>query len=96
MYRTPEPERAPSGRGGRLTDVDPLELAYPDGPRDAEALLVDPRTGDLIVITKDVLGASEVYVADAGSLTPGQPIEMVDAGDLLVDGDGTLDACPTP
>ncbi len=38
------------------------DLAYPDGPRDAEALLVDPVTGQLFVVSKRVQGAA-VYAA---------------------------------
>jgi hypothetical protein len=32
------------------------ELAYPDGPHDAEALAVDPRSGRIVVVTKDSVG----------------------------------------
>ena len=32
------------------------ELAYPDGPHDAEALAVDPRSGRVLVVTKDRVG----------------------------------------
>lgn len=32
------------------------ELTYPDGPHDAEALAVDPRTGRIVVVTKDAVG----------------------------------------
>ncbi|SDO70963.1 hypothetical protein SAMN04489867_0381 [Pedococcus dokdonensis] len=32
------------------------ELGYPDGPHDAEALAVDPRSGRILVITKDRVG----------------------------------------
>ena len=31
---------------------------YPDGPRDAETLLVDPRTGRLLVVSKSVFGGT--------------------------------------
>ena len=37
-------------------------LAYPDGPRDAEAILVHPRTSRVLVVTKSVFGG-RVYVA---------------------------------
>lgn len=33
------------------------ELAYPDGPHDAEALAVDPRTGRVLVVTKGQPGS---------------------------------------
>jgi hypothetical protein len=32
--------------------VEVLSIAYPDGPHDAEALLVDPVSGDLTIVTK--------------------------------------------
>ncbi|GAA3631655.1 hypothetical protein GCM10022223_57170 [Kineosporia mesophila] len=38
-----------------------LRLTYPGGPRDAEALLADPRTGRLYVVSKTLFG-SEVFV----------------------------------
>ncbi|MGI8594858.1 MAG: hypothetical protein ACR2ML_10930, partial [Solirubrobacteraceae bacterium] len=41
----------------------PLRLRYPDGPHDAEALLVDPSRGDLVVVTKELDGVAGVYVA---------------------------------
>ena len=31
-------------------------FTYPDGPHDAEALLVDPRDGRIWIATKDVFG----------------------------------------
>lgn len=37
-------------------------LRYEDGPHDAEALLVHPRTGQLLLVTKDLLGGG-VYEA---------------------------------
>lgn len=35
-----------------ISQVDRIEFAYEDGPRDAEALFADPLTGDLYVISK--------------------------------------------
>ena len=40
-------------------------LAYPDGGHDAEALLVDPRSGQVFVVTKEREGAGAVYAAPA-------------------------------
>ncbi|GAB3266055.1 hypothetical protein GCM10027456_50020 [Kineosporia babensis] len=37
-----------------------LNLTYPDGPRDAEALLADPKSGQLYVVSKTLFG-SELY-----------------------------------
>ena len=35
-----------------VSRIDKYEIAYEDGPRDAEALLVDPRSGDICIISK--------------------------------------------
>ncbi len=90
VYRVPEPAvgaaaTAPAAR---------LRLRYPDGPHDAEALLVDPLRGDLVIVTK-VIGVARAYRASArrpaGSLTTlrkGPPIDLtlVTAGDVSADG----------
>lgn len=48
-------------------DVDEFRLSYPDGPHNAEAMMVDPRTGDLLIVTKEKRRA-RVYAARADSL----------------------------
>ena len=57
-----EVTRVPVGDGDRTVDEETIDLVYPDGPRDAEALLVDPTTGRILVVTKGVF-AGEVYAA---------------------------------
>jgi hypothetical protein len=54
VYRVPEPKIDPAAPFGRVTagPADTLRLTYPDGPRDAETLLVDPLTRDIYVISK--------------------------------------------
>lgn len=54
--------RLPVGEGDRASTGTSARLAYPDGPRDAETLLVHPRTGRLYVVSKGVLGG-RVYAA---------------------------------
>ena len=49
-------------------------LSYPDGPHDAEALLLAP-DGTPFVVTKEVLGASSVYRPDA-PLADGATVPM--------------------
>jgi hypothetical protein len=44
-----------------LSTVDVVEARYPDGPHNAEALLVDPRSGDLLVVTKRKPGGAALY-----------------------------------
>ena len=80
VYRVPEPDAEPAPPGATLPGVEAIELTYPGGPSDAEALLVDPRTGDLVIVTKSLTGASRVLSAPAASLQPGAPVAMVDAG----------------
>lgn len=57
IYRAPEPAvgATMSGRVVRFT------FRYPDGPHDAEALLVHPRTGEIAIVTK-APGLSGIYV----------------------------------
>ena len=51
-----------------------LDLRYPDGPRDAEAVLAHPRTGRLFVVSKTVFGGT-VYAVPPGA-RPGAPVTM--------------------
>lgn len=59
-----EVARVPVERGERDVRPVPYELRYPDGARDAEALLTHPLTGRLLVVTKGVF-AGEVMEAPA-------------------------------
>jgi hypothetical protein len=59
VYRVPEP-RQPAV-GGVTAPATRLRLRYPDGPHDAETLLADPRTGELVVITKRLDGRSAIF-----------------------------------
>jgi hypothetical protein len=47
VYRIPEP----AGKGDVAADRI-YTLTYPDGPHNAETLLVDPRSGDIEIVTK--------------------------------------------
>jgi MYXO-CTERM domain-containing protein len=51
VYEVPAPEP-----GDRTVAATRYDLAYQGGPRDAEALLVHPRTGRLHVVSKGLLG----------------------------------------
>jgi hypothetical protein len=66
VYRVPEPEVGRNAGAVTLEGVDALELRYPDGAHDAESLLVDPKSGELFVITKNLAGGPVgVYRAPA-------------------------------
>ena len=84
VYRVPEPVEPPEPPGRPLPGAVAFELRYPGGPADAEALLVDPRTGDLLVITKSLVGPSRILRAPAASLVEGEPVTMVADGELTV------------
>ncbi|MCH8217197.1 MAG: hypothetical protein IH892_10530 [Planctomycetes bacterium] len=64
LYRVPEPRVGHKNTTAmaRTSPARALRLSYPDGPHDAETLLVDPLTGDLYIITKRDL-FSRVYRA---------------------------------
>lgn len=64
IYRVAEPD----GGADTTARAERMDLRYPDGAHDAEALLVHPRTGEIGVITKSDDDAS-LYVAAA--FTPG-------------------------
>ena len=84
VYRAPEPTAAPDGAGGTLTGVEAIGLRYPGGPSDAEALLVDPRTGDLVVVTKSYAGSAHVLHAPAAALVDGATVDLTDEGVVSV------------
>ena len=54
VYRVKEPAVDPNARGldAATEPAEAIRMVYPDGPRDAETLLVDPLTRDLYVISK--------------------------------------------
>lgn len=83
VYRFAEPVATGQARVDR---VERFTLAYPDGPRNAEALLVDPSTGDLWIVTKTGKGLAEVYRAALGK--PANKVRLTKVGEILVDTGG--------
>ncbi|HEX6249340.1 MAG TPA: hypothetical protein VFZ64_15840 [Nocardioidaceae bacterium] len=84
--------------GGGTVGAQSYELVYPGPPTDAEALLVHPRTGRLLVVTKTVLRGGEVFRAPR-RLVAGQRHELervaavpgiVTGGTFLPGGDRVL------
>jgi hypothetical protein len=83
VFRVAEPSR----RAKVLEAPTWWHLTYPDGPHDAEALLVDPRDQRVYVATKDLLGGG-LYVAPA-TLRTDRPNPLRRIGDvpsLVTDG----------
>lgn len=89
VYRVAEP--APSAATRKFTKARPgstepaetIRLKYPDGPHDAEALLVHPRTGNIYLVTKVVMAIPAVYEAVA-PFDAGKPVTMRRIGELKV------------
>jgi hypothetical protein len=73
VYRVPEP----IGATARPTAT--IQLRYPGGPTDAEALLADPRSDDLIVLTKDWDGDGTRILRTSTASTSGM---LEDQGEL--------------
>lgn len=77
IYRVDEPDPA----AGTDVEATAIELTYPDGPHDAEALMVDGPSRNLVIVTKELSGTSGVYVAPLD--TPGR-LELIASLDLGV------------
>jgi hypothetical protein len=101
LHLVDEPTAPGPGASGSTGSVSAVDLTYADGPRDAEALLADPVTGDGLVVSKqwDGTGAG-VYVVPAAtfSVAAPEPVTMARAatvgvteGSLVTGGDITAD-----
>jgi hypothetical protein len=96
IYTFLEPKNAVSGN---LTPNGIYRMQYPDGPRDAETLIVDPITGDWYIITKREQNV-RLYrypspQSRSGTYTlervPGEfPVTKIVAGDIRTDGSEVL------
>ena len=71
---------------GRDRTARRVDLTYPDGPRDAETLLVHPRSGRVFVVSKTVFGGTvyEAATLDAGRRNDLRPFARVPG--LVTDG----------
>ena len=96
VYRFPEPD---SIRGEReISNVDKLEIVFSDGARDAEALCVDPRNKDIVIISKreEKVGVYRVkYPQSTTSVNVAEkvaslPLSWVTAADMSPQGDMIL------
>lgn len=71
VYRFPEPavetSDAESSRTNprRTERADAIRIQYPDGPHDAEALMVHPSTGEIYLATKTVAPTTVIYKLNA-------------------------------
>jgi len=90
VHRFPEPEALTSG----AVPVQTTRFRYEDGPRNAETLLVDPRSGDTFVVSKTKNGPSGLYRLPSGngialregSITPPLGTNQITAGSFAQSG----------
>jgi hypothetical protein len=90
LARVPEPALTAT----RVTAT-AFEVRYPDGPHDAEAMMIDPVNDRIVIVTKEFGGNSAVYSTPLDA--PGTlqldtqlelgPGELVTAGDISTRGD---------
>ncbi len=80
VHRFPEPTLPPDGATLRIERLETLRFRYPDRPHDAETLLVDPRTLELLIVTKENDGLSRIFRAPRPE--PGNVITLELAGQL--------------
>jgi hypothetical protein len=89
IYRIPEPDLKTANKNSSKTrpiateNAEAIRLVYPDGKHDAEALLVDPSTGNLYLVTKVVFANPVVYEA-AAPLSAARTITMKRLGEVRV------------
>jgi len=89
VYRVPEPTLTAADKTltklkpGATSPAEAIRLRYPDGKHDAETLLVHPSTGNLYIVSKELLKNATIYQATAPFAT-GQVITMKRIGELRV------------
>lgn len=93
IYRIPE--ITGTGMAFNQSSLQKITFSYPDGPRDAEALVVDPLTKDIFVISKEgsntgiyrlpyPQSVAETIVAEKVGNVPG--VTLATAGSISKDG----------
>ena len=64
IYRVPEPEPAPPGgqpSGNQTAPATAFRFVFPGRAHNAEAMLVHPTTGEVVLISREVTGLSLIY-----------------------------------
>jgi len=94
VYRIQEPKVG--GTRAQITKQTPrmsegatlrLPFRYPDGPRDAEALLVHSRTGAIYIVSKEPSGRAGVYKFPARQPSGTKPAMLVRVGTVMITGE---------
>lgn len=63
IFRVPEPELGVKQASSpvMLDNWEAFRIVYPDAPHDAEAVMIDPRSSELLIFSKENQGATFVY-----------------------------------
>ena len=96
LVRFPEPDLSTSGDDKlKIKAIEEFRLTYVGGPCDAEALMVDPRLGDVLIATKEK-DTSRLFATNVSRLRSGATaslpevgridVKKVSGGDISVDG----------
>ncbi|MEL6982236.1 MAG: hypothetical protein AAFO29_07415, partial [Actinomycetota bacterium] len=95
VHAVAEPTPSTVGTDGTATVLGTIEFQYPDGPTDAEAVLVDPVAGELVILSKDLDDPSaptQLYTvplaAIDGPVVPATEAGTVDVTALTTSSDG--------
>jgi hypothetical protein len=60
----------------RALAAEAIPFTYPDGAHDAEAVLVDPRTGAVYVVTKSIVSLGDLYRVDVEKPPPRRAVHV--------------------
>lgn len=95
IYRVPEPEIELDGVSPAARHETALAqrfpLVLPDGARDIEAMLVQPITGEMLLVSKEAVGAAAVYQVPP-LIAPEEPLVVTRRDDLALPGFGPFRA----
>lgn len=91
IFRVPEPLIDAKGAASdqTLSGVETFTVTYADGAHNAEALLVDPKAGQLVIVTKAASGVSQVFQS-AGLLAAGGGNVTLTEANSVTFGQGAL------
>jgi hypothetical protein len=84
IYRIREPHVARDTAPATIPQgpVETITFTYPDGHHNAEAMMLDPVTGDLFIISKETDGSAHIYSAPKARLTDGADVVLDQVGEL--------------
>jgi hypothetical protein len=92
IYRLPEPEVTTTQAAVKMTvTAQVLRFTYPDGAHNAETLMVDPVSGDILILTKDTNGTSTLFKA-ANSTAVDTPTMLEKVTTVQIGMSGTMAA----